>query len=231
MRSLIPAAALAAAFAAAAPSSAQNFTIKREIDRDMSVDFQLQRIVDFESEFSLSVRTDPSLVPSARVFQLIESIGMVDAVGLRIVRSAYDIDTAMGRGSCKASSFQLGDLRADGGTDLFTPLGAIYGWMNNAQFVDHQKAVIIITDGQVNAQRDRKASVEAAKGDVLTLVYFLGASDDVWLKGLADSYLAHCGDLSAQLKRYFGVLSGAWSKQTVLQLKSCPSNGGTHAKP
>ncbi|MEM7547702.1 MAG: vWA domain-containing protein [Pseudomonadota bacterium] len=354
MRFSVSVAALAAALFVAAPASTQSFSLKREVEPEVSVDLRLQRLVNFEANVRLSVRTDPALVPSARLVQLVESIGMIDDAGLQISRGAYDIDTqrdivvgysggtaeivkvrdtpaglqiaalfkdnegrisepALGTiaayrtggerlcferaqidtveqappmvfnllidrsgsmapvmdqvreaaktflddlpdhancgvasfasqwsvaprkdwadRSCRASSFELEGLEAGGGTDLFGPLAEFYSWMNRSQFTDHQKAVIIITDGRVNGQLERKAAVEAAKGDVLTLVYFLGASDDAWLQGLADSYIAHRGDLTAQLGRYFEVLSDAWSKQTVLQLKSCAAVGGGHAKP
>jgi hypothetical protein len=134
-------------------------------------------------------------------------------------------EEGLGVRKCVAGNFDLSGLRAGGKTYLFPSLGATYSWLGLPDRADHQKAVIIITDGQVSEDRSKAEEVAALKQDVLTFVYFLGERDDAWLKGLADNYLAHRGQLREQLERYFGVLSEAYAKQTVLRVNKCPPAG------
>ena len=77
-------------------------------------------------------------------------------------------------------------------------------------------------------RRDSNQPASGKPGAVHTFVYFLGERDDAWLKDLADSYLAHRGQLREQLERYFGVLSEAYAKQTVLRVNKCPPAGGSN---
>lgn len=66
-------------------------TIVPQVQKDARIDLHVQRMHDFEASVRLNVRTDPALVPSARVIELVERIGMVDEAGIDIVRG-YDID-------------------------------------------------------------------------------------------------------------------------------------------
>lgn len=125
--------------------------------------------------------------------------------------------------NCKAADFVLGSLQAGGQTDLYPALSSAYDWLNAPGHEDHQRAAILITDGHVNENTAMKEAVIAAKGDARTFVYFLGDQEESWLAGLADSYLGHEGALEVQLGKYFSVLSGAYSRQTVLRLKDCPN--------
>jgi hypothetical protein len=130
---------------------------------------------------------------------------------------------------CEAHRFDLDAIEAGGSTDLFTPLADIYAEMGDPAVSDWQKAVIILTDGQVNKHTDDAGKVAARKGDTVTFTYFLGDREERWLKGVSDNYLTHAGDLPSMLGRYFEVLSDAYRKQTVLRLKQCPA--APHAAP
>ncbi|KUF12279.1 hypothetical protein [Pseudoponticoccus marisrubri] len=93
--------------------------------------------------------------------------------------------------------------------------------MNQDALSNHQRAVIIITDGQANRNLERQASVIAAKGDVVTFVYFLGSNEERFLQDLADSYLGHDGALRQELPRFFNVVRDAYTSQTVLRQTAC----------
>lgn len=60
------------------------------VDQDASGDVTVQRWQDFKGEVLLSVRTDPALVPTARVLEMVASIQMVDDFGA-VIASGYDI--------------------------------------------------------------------------------------------------------------------------------------------
>ncbi|MCA9944516.1 MAG: VWA domain-containing protein, partial [Anaerolineales bacterium] len=51
--------------------------------------------------------------------------------------------------SCNLGDFKLDDMIAEGGTDLLVPLLRAHESLGRAEFADHQKAVIVITDGQI----------------------------------------------------------------------------------
>lgn len=123
--------------------------------------------------------------------------------------------------SCVASDFALGGLTASGRTNLYPALEDAYRWLNAPARAQHQRAVILITDGQVNQSTEMKARLESMKGDALTFVYFLGGQEEQWLQGLADNYLSHEGALTPALEGYFSVLSGAYAKQTILRMRPC----------
>jgi hypothetical protein len=80
----------AAALNAAAPAEAQ-FKLIGPFDPDMHSQITLERMLDFEAEVKLSVRTDPRLVPTERALELVRSIDMRDGNGIRIT-SGYTID-------------------------------------------------------------------------------------------------------------------------------------------
>jgi hypothetical protein len=140
--------------------------------------------------------------------------------------ASFDPDEGFGYFQCRARHFPMDGLQASGGTDLFGSLGQLYDWMNQDAFKDHQRAVIIITDGHVNRNFEREAEVIAAKGDVVTFVYFLGGNEERFLKSLADSYLGHEGDLRQELPRFFNVVRDAYTSQTVLRQTQCAATQG-----
>jgi hypothetical protein len=135
--------------------------------------------------------------------------------------ASFAANEGFGYEQCRASNFPMHGLQASGGTDLFGSLETLYEWMNQDALADHQRAVIIITDGAANRNLERETEVIAAKGDIVTFVYFLGGSEERFLKSLADSYLGHDGKLRAELPRFFNVVRDAYTNQTVLRQTPC----------
>ncbi len=135
--------------------------------------------------------------------------------------ASFDPKEGFGYFHCQSRFFSMDGLQAGGGTDLFSSLEALYGWMNQNALQDRQRAVIIITDGAVNRNLEREAEVIAAKGDVVTFVYFLGGDEERFLQSLADSYLGHEGALRDELPRFFNVVREVYTSQTVLRQSQC----------
>jgi hypothetical protein len=131
--------------------------------------------------------------------------------------------------NCNAGDFKLDSLVAEGGTDLYRPLASAYDSLNQSYFDNHQKAVIVITDGQIGTDDALRQQVEAAKNNTLTFVYFLGLREDRYLTGLADAFLHSTSDISQNLTRYFHSLSAAYRTQKVLSVQECA--GGSYANP
>ncbi len=123
--------------------------------------------------------------------------------------------------SCNCGDFKLDGLKAEGKTDLYTPLLNAYESLSRESFKDHQKAVILITDGLIYPDQEMKQKLLTAKKDILTFVYFLGAKDDEQLIGLADAYLQGTKDIKASLQQYFHSLSTAYGSQKVLTVRPC----------
>ncbi|MER3352368.1 MAG: vWA domain-containing protein [Hoeflea sp. D1-CHI-28] len=143
--------------------------------------------------------------------------------------ASFEPREGFGFEQCRASNFPMHGLRAGGATDLYGSLEHLYDWMNQDALSNHQRAVIIITDGQANRNLERQTSVIAAKGDVVTFVYFLGGNEERFLQDLADSYLGHDGALRQELPRFFNVVRDAYLSQTVLRQTACSddeTNGG-----
>lgn len=140
--------------------------------------------------------------------------------------ASFDPAEGFGYNSCSAKHFPMSGLQAGGGTDLFGSLLHLYAWMNQDDLRDHQRAVIVITDGAANRNLEREASVIAAKGDVVTFVYFLGGNEERFLRSLADSYLGHEGQLRDELPRFFNVVREAYMSQTVLRQVACDASEG-----
>ena len=126
--------------------------------------------------------------------------------------------------NCNGGDFKLQTLSAEGGTDLYSPLLSAYESLSRECFEDYQKAVILITDGQIPSDDETKKELLAAKNDTLTFVNFLGNKNDEQLIGLADAYLQTTSDIKSSLQQYFHSLSTAYGAQKVLVVKSC--NGG-----
>lgn len=64
--------------------------IQPRISGNEHASLDLQRETEMREAVVLGLRTDPRLVPPTRVIEMVESIGMVDDAGIRIV-SGYDI--------------------------------------------------------------------------------------------------------------------------------------------
>ena len=123
--------------------------------------------------------------------------------------------------SCNCGDFKLGGLKAEGKTDLYTPLLSAYESLSRASFKDYQKAVILITDGQIYSDAQMKKKLMTAKKDILTFVYFLGDKDDQELIGLADAYLQTGANIKTSLQNYFHSLSAGYGTQKVLEVRPC----------
>jgi len=131
--------------------------------------------------------------------------------------------------NCNSGNFKLNIVEAQGGTDLYTPLLYSYENLSQNNFKDYQKAVIIITDGQISTDAKLRSKIQNAKKDILTFVYFLGQKEDRHLIGLADAFLKNSSDIKTNLDQYFHSLSAAYRTQKVLHIKQCA--GGGYAKP
>ena len=126
--------------------------------------------------------------------------------------------------NCNCGDFGLNTLEAGGQTDIYTPLLGAYESLSQEYFKDYQKAVILITDGQIPPDPEMKKELFAAKKDILTFVYFLGEKNDHELIGLADAFLQTTSDIKSSLEGYFHSLSTAYGSQKVLEVRPC--NGG-----
>lgn len=122
---------------------------------------------------------------------------------------------------CNNGDFRLETLKAEGGTDLYAPLLGAYESLSRKSFKDYQKAVILITDGQIYPDEEMKKKLLAAKKDALTFVYFLGDKYEHPLIGLADAFLQTTSDLKTNLNQYFHSLSTAYGTQKVLEVRPC----------
>ena len=123
--------------------------------------------------------------------------------------------------NCNCSDFRLGILTAGGGTRLYEPLIDAYQSLSREYFEEYQKAVIIITDGQISPDDEMKKALLSAKKGILTFVYFLGDKDDHHLIGLADSFLQATTDIKTSLEAYFHSLGIAYGSQKVLEVRRC----------
>lgn len=324
------------------PALAEKFTIIPSVDNSVSMEIDLSRMFEFERSVSLNLRTDPRLVPSQRVIEMVESIDMVDGVGISIVRGyAIDVEhdlvigwssgtaeiTAIqqtpsglavaglfkdhqgritippagslaayttageklcfeakqievepetspmsfallvdrsgsmeevmsdvrwaaadfidalpenascsvgsfaedwslshdkvGEQSCQSGNFDIATWQAGGKTNIYGALRDAYAWLHEPERDNHQKAAILITDGRTNIDAGSESDTATAKDGVFTFVYYMGDSDDQWLKSLADSYFSDPRD-AEHIDEYFGVVSSAYTEQTVLEMVSCP---------
>lgn len=129
--------------------------------------------------------------------------------------------------NCNRGDFYLKSIKAGGSTDLYPPLLDAYQSLSQNYPSDYQKAIIIITDGQVSWNDKQNQTLLSAKKDILTFVYFLGDKNDRYLNRLADGFLQSTANIQANLAKYFGSLSAGYNAQKVLQVQPC--KGGSHA--
>ncbi len=128
--------------------------------------------------------------------------------------------------NCNTGDFKLHKLVANGASDMYTPLISSYGSLSQSYFKDAQKAVILITDGNVYALPDVLKQAVNTKQGILTFAYFMGKKpQNKVVKGIIDSYVHSPKDISTNLKSYFHSLSQAYRAQKVLIVKECPAGG------
>lgn len=131
--------------------------------------------------------------------------------------------------SCNLGDFKLDDMIAEGGTDLLVPLLRAHESLGRAEFTDHQKAVIVITDGQITQNKVMQDAILAAKKDVLSFMYLRGSASNEHIKALTDSYIHDPVNFKDSLGEYFGALSDGYNTQKLLEIKPCA--GGGYATP
>ncbi len=131
--------------------------------------------------------------------------------------------------NCNNGQFKLRDLEAQGGTNLYTPLLRAYNSLAQDYFNDYQKAIVIITDGQISPSAALREQVLSAKKDTLSFTYFLGEKEERYLIGLSDVFLKSTSDIKNNLDQYFHSLSTAYKTQKVLNVRTC--QGGSYANP
>ena len=132
------------------------------------------------------------------------------------------------RQPCRADRFDFDKLNADGGTDIYSPLSAVYETYRKSAFDGWQRGVFVITDGQlgddlVNAEQRRRA-LAVLKEKAFTTVFWHGnnAGAAKHFVGLADAYLASGGDLKALLSASLGLVGEQYRGQVVLTRTACP---------
>ena len=134
----------------------------------------------------------------------------------------------LGTRQCVASNFNFASIDARGSTDIFGPVTEAYRMLGRPALMDHQKAVVVLTDGvpddDLTTAQQRRKQLQSLKGDVVTFAYWLGNHNEQYLRGLADSYIENQGDVGANLGRYFDILGDAYTKQTVLTIRSCKAS-------
>jgi len=123
--------------------------------------------------------------------------------------------------ACNSGGFGFENIVASGGTDIYAPLKDAYLTLAKPAFNKHQKAVLILTDGYTLSDEVRKSELLRLRGDVLTLVYFVGGAGRNQLEGITDHFVAEGGDISQSLDQYFQSVSQAYNTQKVLTVQSC----------
>lgn len=131
--------------------------------------------------------------------------------------------------SCNFGDFKLDGMVAEGGTDLLVPLLRAHESLGRAEFADHQKAVIVITDGQITQNPVMQQAVLKAKKDTLSFMYLRGKASNAHIKALADGYIHDPANFKESLGEYFESLSDGYNTQKLIQVKTCA--GGAYAAP
>lgn len=131
--------------------------------------------------------------------------------------------------SCNLGDFKLDGMVAEGGTDLLVPLLRAHESLGRAEFADFQKAVIIITDGQIKQNTVMQQAVLAAKKDTLSFMYFRGKASSEHIKALTDGYIHDPANFKESVGEYFETLSDGYNTQKLIQVKPC--TGGAYAAP
>jgi hypothetical protein len=135
--------------------------------------------------------------------------------------------------ACNGGNFGYENATASGGTDIYFVLADAYRTLAGDYFKNHQKAVVIITDGYTLNDEKRKQELLKLKGNTLTFVSFLGGDHRDQLEGITDSFLPQDKNIKDGLKKYFTVLSDAYNTQKTVIVHKCTNGakGGIHAIP
>ncbi|PCK00066.1 MAG: hypothetical protein COA45_04085 [Zetaproteobacteria bacterium] len=131
--------------------------------------------------------------------------------------------------SCSAGGFGIDAIQIGTATDIYAPLKDAYLKLSRPRFDGYQKAVIIITDGHMEADPLRKQELVSLKGDILTFVYFIGGNNRTHLEGLTNRFLAQRGNVRDSLLQYFDAIGQAYNTQKVLNIHRC--QGGVYPSP
>lgn len=131
--------------------------------------------------------------------------------------------------SCSADAFGIDAIQIGTATDIYAPLKDAYSKLSRPRFDGYQKAVIIITDGHMEADSLRKQELVSLKGDILTFVYFIGGNNRTHLEGLTNRFVAQRGNVKHSLLQYFNSIGHAYNTQKVLNIHRC--QGGVYTSP
>lgn len=130
---------------------------------------------------------------------------------------------------CNHGDFKLESLSAEGGTNLYTPLLDVHQILARPEYANDQKAVIVITDGQITQNPVMQQAVLNAKKDTLSFMYLRGKASNEHIKALADGYIHDPDNFKDSLGEYFETLSDGYNTQKLLEIKPCA--GGAYAAP
>ena len=131
--------------------------------------------------------------------------------------------------NCNHGDFKLESLSAEGGTNLYTPLLDVHQILARPEYDNDQKAVIVITDGQITQNTVMQQAVLEAKKDTLSFMYLRGKASNEHIKALADGYIHDPANFKDSLGEYFETLSDGYNTQKLLEIKTCA--GGAYAAP
>lgn len=122
--------------------------------------------------------------------------------------------------SCGGGGFHIDAIELGGGTDIYKALKHAYKEMSNPFLKDHQKAVIVVTDGVSEIDAAQQKELIALKGETLTFVYLLGVQAENAVKAVTDSFISQ-GNEKIALGDYFDVIGKAYRTQKVLNITQC----------
>jgi len=131
-----------------------------------------------------------------------------------------------GYDACSPDRFALDKINASGGTPLFGALLQAYTKMNAPEFEKHQKAIIVLTDGDPGDIDTKLAALKAHNG-ISTIFFWLGdksATAEADVDGLADHFVVSGEDAAKKLDQYFAAYVREIESQTVIILDQ-PASG------
>ena len=137
-----------------------SFEIVPRIKDDAPAALNLQRWMDFEASVSLLVKTDPALVPSARVLEMVRAIRMVDDAGISITRG-YAVDAqhnlviGWSEGSAEIIKVQDTDqgltvmalFKDNQGRIAVPPAGSLAAYTVNGERLCFAEEIVSVKDG------------------------------------------------------------------------------------
>ena len=122
--------------------------------------------------------------------------------------------------SCAADNFKLDAIKSGGGTPLFGALKAAYTKLNNPALENHQKSVVVLTDGGPSDEKIKDA-VTALQNGTNTIFFWLGNKNndaEQVVKPLATNFVATDQDAVTKLSDYFDKYREAIAAQAVIVL-------------